>query len=260
MINFQKIEVNIENLRDSFASGVIEHVIIDDFLYRESAIKLLNDFPDPIKTGINKSRDYFFAKNKFEKSNLEDVSENFRSFYTELLSDRFRKILKQITGEDVFLDPQLFGGGLHQGGSGSFLNMHADFNYHPINRNWFRNLNILIYFNLDWQPEFGGSLKLLNKNTGENAEIAPLFNRCVVMFTRDYTLHGYDRINFPEGQYRRSVAAYAYSIADTEPHDVRSTAWYPDDGGIWKKILGAMWPRVVAIKSRLMGSSASKNR
>ena len=40
------------------------------------------------------------------------------------------------------------------------------------------------------------------------ALIEPIFNRAVIMFTRDFTLHGYDSINFPEGTFRNSIAAY----------------------------------------------------
>lgn len=260
MIDYSFIESNLGEYKNVFKSGVVEHVVIDNFLDGECASRLLAEFPDPEKVGIGKSRDYIFAKNKFEKSNLDEVGEYMTLLKRELVGDRFRDFLRAVTGEEVFVDPEFHGGGMHQGGEGSYLNMHADFNYHPVNKSWFRNLNILIYFNKGWEPEYGGQLKLRNKNTGAEAEVEPLFNRCVIMFTRDYTLHGYDRISFPVGSYRRSIAAYAYSEAGVVPSDIRSTTWYPDDGGVIKKVLGKNWPKLVAMKTKFLGSSTAKNR
>ena len=214
MINFEHIEEKKDELKSEFLSYSVEHVVVDNFIKIDSIDKLLEEIPNPVNAGINKSRDYFFAKNKYEKSGFSNYGHFLAELEKDLLSDRFQSLLSFVTGEKVFIDPEFHGGGLHQGGVGSFLNMHADFNYHPFKKNWFRNLNILIYLNPDWKEEYGGQLKLRHKSSGESFEIEPLLNRCVIMFTRDYTLHGYDEIFFPEGTYRRSIAAYAYSNCD----------------------------------------------
>src|ERR1700681_224668 len=39
-----------------------------------------------------------------------------------------------------------------------------------------------------WQPQYMGQLKLRHRKTGRSAEVAPLFNRCVIMHMRDCTL------------------------------------------------------------------------
>ncbi|WP_289083298.1 2OG-Fe(II) oxygenase [uncultured Spongiibacter sp.] len=261
VINYEKLFGNIDAYRSEFHSGVFEFVAIDDFLDSGHADRILSEFPDPLEKGIGKSRDYVFAKNKYEKSDFASHGGALASLYAELTSKKFSDFLVDLTGEDVFVDPSFHGGGLHQGGEGSYLNMHADFNYHPINKSWFRNLNILVYFNKDWVGGYGGQLKLKNKRTGESTEVEPLFNRCVIMFTRDYTLHGYDPIKFPKGQYRRSIAAYAYSeVTDLESRQARSTTWYPEDGGVLKKVLGKSWPKLVAIKTKFVGSSTAKNK
>lgn len=258
MINFSRLESNVDVYRSQFHSGIIESVVIDGFLDDYLANQILNEFPNPIDENIGKSRDYVFAKNKFEKSDLSAVGPNMAQLKDDLLGVRFQNFLKLVTNQDVFVDSSFHGGGLHQGGEGSFLDMHVDFNYHPQNNTWFRNLNILIYFNKDWKKEFGGSLKISNKRTHESMEIEPLFNRCVIMFTRDYTLHGYDRINFPKGSFRRSIAAYAYSV-DEKPKNVRSTTWYPENAGVIKSFVGKKWPSLVKIKNKIFGSSTSKN-
>jgi hypothetical protein len=157
------------------------------------------------------------------------------------------------------MDKEFHGGGLHQGGIGSYLDMHTDFNYHPVHKNWFRNLNILLYLNKDWKQEYGGRLKLRHSVTGKMREIEPTFNRCVIMFTRDYTLHGYEPINFPLGEYRRSIAAYAYTEIET-PVSAHSTTWYPENSNSIKQFIGKQWPHLVKIKNSVFGSATTKNK
>jgi hypothetical protein len=175
------------------------------------------------------------------------------------MSPRFEKIIRQISGHEVWVDPAFHGGGMHQGAQGSFLDMHTDFNVHPVQTDWFRDLNILIYLNPRWTQEWGGSLKLENLKDGRAAEIEPAFGRCVIMKTRDYTLHGYDPINFPKGEFRRSIACYAYSPL-REGVRVKSTKWYPSNGNPLKRLLGQFWPELVAIKSKVFGSATAKNK
>jgi hypothetical protein len=69
-------------------------------------------------------------------------------------------VLAKLASQKTFVDPKNFGGGLHQGKKNSFLDMHLDFNYHPLNKNWYRELNLLLYLNKDWKPEYKGQLKI----------------------------------------------------------------------------------------------------
>ena len=259
IINYDLLNENIEKYRVDFEGGIFGYVVIDGFLNKSVVQDILDELPDPNSCNINKSRDYVFAKNKFEKSEFYDFGNSLSALFKDLISSEFSDILKKITGENVFVDSSFHGGGIHQGGEGSFLDMHADFNYHPIKDKWFRNLNILVYLNPDWEKEYGGELQLTNKNTGKKAAIEPILNRCVIMHTRDYTLHGYNKINFPSGTFRRSIAAYAYTQVD-HTEDVRSTTWYPNDAGIFKSLLGRHWPKIVKIKNIFFGSSTGKNK
>ncbi len=261
IINFEKLENNIEELKLQFLNASpFPHIAIDNFADEEKLLKLLELIPDPADGTINRSRDYMFAKNKFEKSSFKDISHEFQDMYDELVSERFTNLIKNITGEDVFIDVSFHGGGIHQGGQDSFLDMHVDFNYHPVHNDWFRNLNILLYLNKDWKEEYKGQLKLKNKNTGEYKEVEPLFNRCVIMFTRDYTLHGYDKINFPLGQYRRSIASYAYTLDKSTNKKIRSTVWDPENPTGFKKIIYKPWPYIVKLKQSIFGSNTAKNK
>jgi hypothetical protein len=260
MIRFSELEARAPNLRKQFAEArPFSHVVIDGFCDAEDLAELTSMIPDPVSAKIGKSRDYVFARNKFEKSQFRQIAPLFDQLYSELVSDRMSKLLCSITGEEVFIDVDFHGGGIHQGGRDSFLDMHVDFSHHPSHGNWFRNLNVLLFLNQHWKPDHKGELKLRHKVTGEADEIAPLFNRCVIMQTRDYTLHGYDAIRFPAGWYRRSIAAYAYTLTEEPVKAARSTTWYPEGSPAWKKALGRCWPILVRWKGAVLGSATAKN-
>ena len=262
MINFDLLESKLEELALEFSSKKpFSYVIIDNLCDATRLREALGEIPDPNATGVSKSRDLVFAKNKYESSEFNLISSQFAELKADLLSERFANIVTKIVGESIIIDPDFHGGGLHQGGSGSFLNMHADFNYHPSKPKWFRNINALLYLNDNWKPEYGGQLKLKDgrDSTSDIFEIEPLFNRMVIMHTRDYTLHGYDKLSFPEGSYRRSIAVYGYTPQETEGK-VRTTVWYPSDGGFFKKVLGRHMPKLVRIKSAIFGSGTTRNK
>jgi hypothetical protein len=263
MLNFCRLEAAVaEHARAFRTAEPYEHIVIDNFCDEEKLTLLVNEFPDPVEHHLNKSRDYVFAKNKYEKSAFSEISPRFQELFDDFLSARFQSWLQAVTGEPVFVDPSFHGGGIHQGGAGSFLDMHVDFNTHPLHKDWFRNLNVLLYLNKDWRPEYCGELKLRHKDRPEHTvTVQPLFNRCVVMFTRDYTVHGYDPIAFPEGTYRRSMAVYAYSpLVGSNASEHRSTVWYPDGSNAAKSLLGRLWPTLVRIKGAVLGSSTAKNK
>ncbi|MDX3901235.1 MAG: 2OG-Fe(II) oxygenase [Sphingobium sp.] len=260
MIRFDRLESESTTLAEQFKNASpFSFVAIDNFCEPEALRKLVSQIPDPIEAEIGKSRDYIFAKNKFEKSAFRTLGDLFEEIYADLMSDRFKAVLSRIVGQDVWVDPEFHGGGIHQGGRDSFLDMHVDFSHHPLNDGWFRNLNILLYLNEGWEPSWSGQLDLRHKKTGESTKIEPLFNRCVIMHTRDYTLHGYGRLAFPESRYRRSIATYAYSMAE-EGAAYRSTVWYPENTNRMKRLIGRSWPQLVALKTKFFGSATERNR
>ncbi|WGP00382.1 2OG-Fe(II) oxygenase [Saccharophagus degradans] len=262
MIRFDMLEEQVDSYKAQFYSAKpFEHIVIDGFCDDSKLKEACRNLTAPVSGVDKKSGDFVFAKNKFEKSQFNEVCPEFDILKQELMSDRFAQWVSKVTGENIFIDPDFHGGGLHQGGVGSFLDMHADFNFHPNKRTWFRNVNILLYLNEAWEPSFGGELTLKDGRIpdGESFQIAPIFNRAVIMFTREYTLHGYSEINFPEGSYRRSIAAYGYTEMEKEG-DVRTTVWYPERGGIAKKMLARYMPKLIRIKSAIFGSKAKKHK
>lgn len=130
-------------------------------------------------------------------------------FYYNLLSPPWLLFLERITGiPNLIPDPYFFGGGFHNIPRGGFLKTHVDFNRHD-KWGFDRRLNVLIFLNKDWKPEWGGDLIL-----GENNEvrIPPLFNTTVIFETSDKSWHGHpEPLTCPEGESRKSIALYYYT-------------------------------------------------
>jgi len=258
MIQFNKLENNIDELRLKYLTNKpFPHLIIDDFCEQEKLLELRRQTPE-LK---NKSRDYIFANNKFEKSNYKEISPLFQELYNDLKSDRFNKFLSYISAKNVFVDPQNHGGGLHQGKKNSFLDMHLDFNYHPLQKNWYRQMNLLLYLNNEWKDEYKGHLKIEDLRNGEKKELGVPFNRLIIQECGPHTLHGYDMTNFPDGNFRTSIATYAYTIHNVFMEKPRTTDWFPDnDSSNLKKFVAKNYDFAVKIKNKLFGSGTAKNK
>ncbi|HUQ64387.1 MAG TPA: 2OG-Fe(II) oxygenase [Acidimicrobiales bacterium] len=245
-------------LRQSFQNAEpFPLLVLDDFLDPNLADTLLEEFPAIDQ--MPKSRDYVFG-NKHELSSVEQQGSAGARFYQAMLSDQFQTFLQEATGFDVFVDPMFFGGGFHQGGDGSFLDMHVDFNLHPQHKTWFRTLNILLYLNKDWKDDYGGDLLVKNAPDAQTRSIAPLFNRSVIMLTDDHTYHGYRKMSLPDGVTRKSIATYAYRPVAEGEVDVRTTGWVPESAGPIKRVMARNYNSLVLLKNRWLGSRTAKNR
>jgi hypothetical protein len=261
-ISIQDTPLSNPGLDIKFKKGFPFPVLILDNFF---PLKVVNGVIDEILLYQNfeKSNDYIFAKNKFENSKIENLGPNGSKIKDFLVSQEVSLALSTIYGREIFVDPNFLGGGLHRGGEGSYLDMHTDFNLHPVRRQWIRELNILLYLNEGWKSSYGGCLELKNKLTSEATSIEPIFNRIVLMQTKDFTLHGYKPINFPKGTFRTSIAAYAYSEAsdNNETLGLRTTTtWAPDGPGVLKKVIAVFAPRLVTIKHRIFGSNTSRRK
>lgn len=255
MIRFDFLEANKERMREEFLNKKpFPHLAVDEFCEKDKIDALYRGIPE-IET---KSADYIFAANKFEKSKFTELGPLFQEIYDDFTSARFQEWLCYVTNEEVFVDQKFYGGGIHQGKKGSFLDMHVDFNYHPLKENWFRNLNLLLYLNKDWKKEYHGELRLEHKDTGEKTEVDVPFNRLVIMLCRGYTLHGYDPIQFPEGTFRTSMAAYAYTIHDQPMESARTTVWKVEaNKSPLKYFVSKLWVPMVKLKSRFIKSKTA---
>lgn len=128
-----------------------------------------------------------------------------------IVADRITpSMVESIMGIDgLIADPSMFGAGLHDIDKGGFLKMHTDFNAHP--NGWRRAVNVLVYLNEIWLPEWNGQLILSRDGRSRDASIDPVGGRVVMFETTQNTWHGHpDPLDPPPGVTRRSLALYFY--------------------------------------------------
>ena len=187
------------------------HIVIDNFLPESLLEEILKEFPKP--TQIDWQAFQNPTERKLASKNEQQMGDVTRFLLYSLNSSTFITFLETLTGIDGLLpDPHFEGGGLHQIERGGFLKMHVDFNQHKKLR-LDRRLNFLLYLNKDWKEEYGGHLELWDqKMTQCEKKILPIFNRCVVFSTTDFSYHGHpEPLTCPENRTRKSLALYYYS-------------------------------------------------
>lgn len=223
------------------------NISFDNFLTPSAAEAAMTAFPAVTDAGWIH---YVHVNEKKHGLNKMDLlSEPIQAVIREMNSPQFVAYLSKLTGiPNLLSDDSLEGGGLHQSKRNGFLNVHADFTVHPHKRNWRRRVNLLIYLNKDWQPEYRGDLELWDrKMQGVVTKIAPIFNRCAIFNTDEDSYHGLpDPILCPDDMTRKSIALYYFTEEATAP-TLRATNYRarPDDGAkailIWldKKAVAA---------------------
>jgi len=173
---------------------------------------------------------------KFRQSDRSKIGPAVGAVIDELNSDRFVALLEKLTGiGNLVADPELEGGGIHRIGTGGFLKVHTDFNFHRAS-GLFRRLNILLYLNPVWDEAWGGSIELWPTDLSRcGASYPPVWNRAVIFSTTDESYHGHpDPLASPEGVFRNSIALYYYTkdLPDQGYHFDRSemTNYQPRPG------------------------------
>jgi hypothetical protein len=191
------------------------HVVIDDFLTADYAAALLAAFP-PFERGN--------ARNEAGELGGKSTIERIRGLgapyavLDDLIQKReFLDLVGRITAvPDLLYDPDYFGGGTHENREGQDLDPHVDFNRHP-REGWHRRLNLIVYLNHDWHDAWGGSLELHSDPRAADdcvRLVTPLFNRCVIFETTEWSWHGFSRITLPAPHAaltRKSIALYFYT-------------------------------------------------
>lgn len=137
-------------------------------------------------------------------------------FLLELVSEPFLSFMRELTGyADLVADPLFNGGGLHESFKGSYLNVHADYTYHPV-LPLVRRVNLIIYLNEDWPSEWGGDIELWDSMAMTRAKsVAPVFNRSLVFPTTSDALHGFPSpLACPDDRSRKSISIFYWTAND----------------------------------------------
>ncbi len=258
-LDFERLEALAADLRVAFlAARPFPHVVIEEFLPAETAERVRAEF-DETREGWDHYRHY--NENKLAVSSLDALGPHTRVLFEALQSRRFVDFVESLTGiEGLLSDPDLDGAGLHRIEPGGFLNVHTDFLAHPKNRTWSRQVNLLLFFNRGWRPEWKGDLEFWDRDvTRCERSIAPVFNRCVLFHTGEDSYHGHPhRLACPPGETRKSIALY-YFRDEGVPRAVSSTHYraLPDDSRLkrWLVIADRGLLRAYSIVKRYTGLS-----
>lgn len=159
---------------------------------------------------------------KYAKDDLMDVSAVIQRAVWLMQSKPFTDFLEKVTGiEGLIADATLRGGGLHQIARGGKLDIHADYNVHPIFK-IDRRINVILYLNSGWGESYGGNLELWDRDMKNCVvSVPPKLGTLVFFNTTDWAYHGHpDPLTCPEGGTRKSIALYYYT--NGRPDEERS--------------------------------------
>ncbi len=240
----------IQQLHEVYENGnPCKHVIIDNFLREDVANQLFENFPQLGSLNVKRKS---LNEKKSEDYHFERFHPVFQDVKDVIMGD-LCQFMEKVTGiDDLFVTTDNTGAGVHQGGDGSYVDVHIDYNMSTKFNAW-RRVNLLIYLNRDWKDEYGGALELWDKDmTACQKMILPNFNRAVVFYTDKNAPHGYRKMSLPEGVTRKSFYAYYYTQVEEgmEYYDSTFVA-RPDESFIKRTLTKVKETAKVTIKGLL---------
>jgi Rps23 Pro-64 3,4-dihydroxylase Tpa1-like proline 4-hydroxylase len=217
---------NINNLSNKFLNNKpFEHIVIDNFLNENYANILYNLFPE-------KFDNWYIYENpievKYTYDNIEKLEQPINNYFYYLSSNVMIDIFRKLTNiEDLTFDEYLHGAGLHCHPKYGRLNIHLDYEKHPIT-NKERRLNIILFLSKNWKKEWNGGNELWDKDLKKCVvKTEVVFNRAIIFKTNDISWHGLPKtIICPEDQYRKSLAFYYVSPLQSIKTKYRNKAKY----------------------------------
>lgn len=188
------------------------HVIIEDFFNDEDLTQCMESILNNIDNLEWMQKDYDFQVNKRWLEDPTKMPSEVKKILWQLHTSEFLNFLKDLTGiKGIIDDPLNIGGGIHCTGHGGKLNIHKDFNYNKETQ-LTRKINVLLFLNKDWLPEWNGNLELWDKDRKTKIkDIPPTFNKMVIFNTDEESYHGCPiPLNCPQDKFRLSIATYYY--------------------------------------------------
>lgn len=207
------------------------HVHLSDFFDAHVVERVTDEFAESVSGPWVQYKHY--NENKLGMTSRSALPRLIGSVIDELNSAAFVAWLSDLTGiRDLVADPSLEGGGMHQCGAGGFLNIHADFTSHHHRQDWRRRVNVIVYLNKQWRPDWGGAIELWDRDMQRAVvRVPPLLNDAVIFNTDACSYHGFpDPITCPPGVTRKSLALYYYTVDQDASVMRRSTNYQPRPG------------------------------
>lgn len=199
-----------DNIKNKYNNNPFGHIIIDNFLNEEYADKVFNCFPDDYKNWWKYNNP---LEVKFANDEIHKMHPKIKNIFYALSSDEIIKKFSEITRiNNLEYDKYLHGAGLHVHPRNGRLNMHLDYEKHPISGKE-RRLNIILYLSKNWKEEWNGDTQLWDQNMEKCIVKSHVkFNTAIIFETNNLSWHGLpEKIICPEGVFRKTLAYYYVS-------------------------------------------------
>ncbi len=189
-------------------------IVLDNFLEDETLKEVVPSLESQVNSlpWYEEESGWWQIKKKWipDPNTLPAVPRKVLNYLNSSEMLQFLEILTGIRG--LIADPTNFGGGVHCTSTGGSLAIHKDFNYDK-SLKLHRRINVLLFLNEDWSPDWGGDLELWNTDrTSCIRKISPIFNRMACFSITDDAYHGFPHpITCPDSRKRYSFATYYYT-------------------------------------------------
>lgn len=202
----QKFNNKLEGLDNKF-------VVIDNFL-NENIINIIVDtFPEDYN-----NKKWFYYENplevKYLNSSINTYPETLKHLYYVLSTDYMVNIFSQIKDiKDLEYDTTLYGSSIQSMPRYGRLNIHLDYEKHPLLKNKERRLNIILYLNKTWKYEWNGDTELWNTDMTKCIISQKIkYNSAILFETNNTSWHGVpEKILCPDNESRKTIAYYYIS-------------------------------------------------
>ena len=188
-----------------------KYCILTNFLKEDVYENIFNAFPEKPNEHFYKYYNPIEVKYALDKFDFIDdkIKNLFYALSHEKLIQKFKDTFKI---DNLEYDPYLHGGGIHMHPKNGRLNMHLDYEKHPL-MNKQRRLNIIFYVNKEWKQEWNGDTQLWDSDMKQCVvKSYPKFNTAIIFETSELSWHGVPEIiSCPQNDYRKSIAYYYVS-------------------------------------------------
>jgi len=215
---------DIESYKQQFSNGKpFNNVVIPNFLSENIINQISSEFP----TDFNNNENWFHYNNplevKYLNSNIEKYPMTIKDLYYTLSTKQVVKLFSEISSiNELERDPTLYGSSLHAHGKNGRLNLHLDYEKHPLLENKERRLNLILYLNKDWKSEWNGETELWNEDVSECiTKHSVTYNSALLFQTNNISWHGVpEKIKCPQNKYRKTLAYYYISplVSQADPN------------------------------------------
>ena len=224
----KKLKAEMPQLKQNWAESTpVMHVIVDNLLPLDLAIRIAEGFPSPSAM----RRAATIRERKYTSADYREWSIETQNAFLALQHASVLEVLSELTGIlSLKGDTEAYAGGISIMGEGDFLNPHLDNSTHPSIAGY-RRLNSLFYIGENWEIENGGNLELWSARMKDRTEVCSAFNRLVIMNTNRKSLHSVNKVVKP-GKLRKCLSNYYFTAESpdgSDYHHVTSFRGRPDE-------------------------------